>query len=125
MFATNVARVKNKDAVETLIQSILEQKTTSEWLKIFEEADSLGGPMYNPEETLNDPQVLANDMVVTVDHSTCGKLKMIGIPIKLSRTPGRVKSAPPTLGQHTNEILRELGYTKDKIEELRKLEVIL
>lgn len=125
MFATNVARVKNKNAVEKIIQSILEQKTTNEWLKKFEEADSLGGPVYRPEEALNDSQILANDMVVSVDHSKCGELKMIGIPIKLSRTPGRVKSAPPTLGQHTDEILRELGYTKTQIEKLRKQEVIL
>ncbi len=123
VFATNIERVKNREAVETLIQSILEQKTTAEWLKKFEEADSLGGPMYKPEEALADPQVAANDMIVTVDHPVCGKVKMIGIPMKLSRTPGRVKSAPPTLGQHTNEILREIGYCDDDIKKLRKSKI--
>ena len=124
MFATNISRVANRDAVDTLLQSILEQKTTEEWLKLFEEADCLGGPIYNFEETFKDPQVLANDMQVTVDHPVCGKVNMVGIPIKLSRTPGRVKSPPPTLGQHTNEVLQELGYSKGEIEELRKLEII-
>lgn len=124
MFATNVARVQNTDAVQDLIQSILEQKTTAEWLKIFEEADSLGGPVYTPGEAFKDTQILANDMLVSVDHPVCGKVNMIGIPIKLSRTPGRVKGPPPTLGQHTDEVLREIGYSQEKIAELRKAEII-
>lgn len=124
MFATNIARVKNMDAVETLIQSILEQKTTAEWLDIMEKVDSLGGPILTPEQVFENPQILANDMIVSVDHPVCGKVDMIGIPIKLSRTPGRVKGPPPTLGQHNEEILKELGYTREQIQDLKKKEVI-
>lgn len=123
-FATNISRAQNADAVQTLIQGILEQKTTNEWLEIFEVNDSLGGPIYMPEEVFNDPQVLANDMLVTVDHPVCGKVNMVGVPMKLSRTPARIGRPPPTLGQHTEEILLEIGYSKGKIEELRKLKVI-
>ncbi len=123
-FATNTARVKNVDAVESLIQSILEQKTTAEWLKKFEEADALGGPIYTPEQVFQDPQVLANDMIVPIDHPVYGKVNMIGIPVRLSRTPGKVRRPPSMFSQHTEEILKEIGYTQDQIQELRKNEVI-
>ncbi|MFH1382686.1 MAG: CoA transferase [Chloroflexota bacterium] len=124
MFATNIARSQNADAVESLIQSILEQKTTAEWLNLFDKADSLGGPINTPEQVLEDPQILANDMIVTVDHPVTGKTRMIGIPIKLSRTPGKVKSAPPVLDQHTDEILKDFGYTDEQIAELKKKEIV-
>ncbi len=123
-FATNRARSKNADAAETLFQSILEQKTTAEWLDILDKADALGGPIYTPEEVIRDPQARANDMFVTVDHPKIGKMEMVGVPMKLSRTPGKPKCAPPMLGQHNEEILRELGYSQAQVEELRKKEVI-
>jgi formyl-CoA transferase/CoA:oxalate CoA-transferase len=124
MFADNMKRITNREAFESLIEGILGQKTAEEWAGIFAEADAMGAPVHNYEEVFEDPQVLENDMLETVDHPVTGKTNMVGIPIKLSRTPGRIKSPPPTLGQHTEEILREIGYSKGKIEELRKEKII-
>lgn len=124
MFATNISRVANREAVEGLIQSILEHKTTAEWLEIFKEKDCLGGPVYNFEQVFKDPQITANEMLVSVDHPVCGKVDMVGIPIKLSRTPGKIKGPPPTLGQHNEEVLKELGYSAQEISEMRQSKVI-
>ncbi len=124
LFKTNIDRVKNREAAESLIQSLLEQKTTKEWLEIFNKADAIGGPAYIMTEALEDPQFLANDMVVSVDHPITGKTKMIGIPMKLSRTPGKVGSPSPTMGQRTDEVLKEMGYSANEIGELKTKKVV-
>ncbi|MFH1382979.1 MAG: CoA transferase [Chloroflexota bacterium] len=123
-FATNMERVRNKQECDAIIQDIVVQKTTAEWLKIFREADAMGGPINTFADLPKDPQLLANDMIVTVDHPIVGAMNMIGIPIKLSDTPGKIKGAPPVLGHDTNEVLQGLGYTEKQIEELKKAEVI-
>jgi crotonobetainyl-CoA:carnitine CoA-transferase CaiB-like acyl-CoA transferase len=76
------------------------------------------------DEVLADPQVLARNMVAAVEHATAGTLKVLGVPIKLSETPGSVRTAPPTLGQHTAAILRELGVDEREIGRLRQQGVI-
>ena len=73
------------------------------------------GPIKNVAEILDDPHVYAREMVVEVDHPVIGRMKTLGIPIKLSATPGAVTRAAPTLGQHSDEILCEIGYTADEI----------
>jgi crotonobetainyl-CoA:carnitine CoA-transferase CaiB-like acyl-CoA transferase len=75
-------------------------------------------------EALGDPQILAREMIQSVEHATAGMLKVVGVPIKLSETPGSVRTAPPTLGQHTTAILRELQIGDEEIERLRAERVI-
>jgi crotonobetainyl-CoA:carnitine CoA-transferase CaiB-like acyl-CoA transferase len=75
-------------------------------------------------EALADAQLLARQMIESVDHATIGPMKVLGLPIKLSDTPGSVRTAPPTLGQHTSAVLTELGLNASEIDALRQQKVI-
>jgi len=108
-FPTNPRRVEQHDKLFPILQEIFAGKTADEWLALFEKAGIPCGPIYTVGEVLNHPQVLAREMVVERSHPKLGKVKMTGVPIKLSDTPGEAGAAPPLHGQHTEEILRELA----------------
>lgn len=108
-FPTNPQRVEKHDALFPLLQEIFATKTADEWLGEFEKAGIPCGPIYSVAEVLEHPQVKAREMVIERRHVKLGKVKMTGIPIKLSETPGEAGAAPPLHGQHTEEVLRELG----------------
>ncbi len=118
-FDTFLNRYKNHDELERLIEEALGRKTTAEWMPIMEAEDVWAAPVNNFPEVFADPQVLHNNMVVTVE-SPIGPLRLLGIPYKLSKTPARVRTAPPTLGQHTDEVLRSMGYTREEVELARQ-----
>ena len=82
------------------------------------------GQVYSLDEVFSDPQVLHRKMVIEVEHPIEGKVKQVGIAIKLSDTPGSVNRLPPWLGEHTEEILANLGYNEQRIDELRQEGVI-
>ena len=83
------------------------------------------GAVKSIDEVCNDPQVLAREMVVELQHPKSGSIKVTGVPIKLSDTPGKVETPPPTLGQHTDEVLKEfLGYSKSEMVAFREEGVI-
>ncbi len=123
-FATNPKRVENHDELFNILQPILKQKTADEWLALFDKNGIPAGPILNVDEILNHPQIQARDMVKELPHAKGMNVKVTGIPVKLSDTPGSIDSAPPTLGQHTDEVLQDLGYSKKDIDELRKKGVI-
>jgi len=123
-FRTNAERVTNRADVVATVGEIMAQRTTAEWMELLERAGIPAGPINTVEQILDDPHVLAREMVVTLQHPTAGEIKTVGIPAKLSDTPGTVRSAPPLLGQHTDEILAELGYDAAAIADLRERGIV-
>lgn len=96
------------------------EKTVQEWLALLDNAGVPAGPVRFVEELIDDPQVKANDLVVELEHSLAGKVKMVGPILKMSETPLKAKNASPALGEHSNEILLEFGYTEEEIQHLRE-----
>lgn len=110
-FAEGPARVENRDALDEYIAGYLETVPRDEALELLWDADVIAGPVNDYAEVFADPQVLHNEMVVEVDHHA-GPLRVGGVPVRLSETPGAVLRPPPSLGQHTEEILRELDLVE-------------
>jgi crotonobetainyl-CoA:carnitine CoA-transferase CaiB-like acyl-CoA transferase len=119
-FATNADRTRHQRELAELLEVVFATKSVAAWLADLERAGVPAGPVYNIEQVYRDPQVQAREMVVDLEHPVAGKTKAIGIPVKLSETPGRIRRPAPTLGQHTDEILRELGLSSEAILTLRE-----
>jgi crotonobetainyl-CoA:carnitine CoA-transferase CaiB-like acyl-CoA transferase len=109
-FASNKGRMENRERLVEEMTPIFRTRCTDEWLTILEDAGIPAGPVLSITEMHGDPQTLARDMVVTLDHPVAGATKAIGLPVKFSGTPGSVRRPAPLLGEHTEEILTELGY---------------
>lgn len=124
-FVTNTVRVKHRDTLEELIENETRQKTTQEWLEILEGCGMPYAAINDVQGTLNHEHVLARDMVKEVEHPACGTIKMVNTPVKWSDSKPGIRMPPPTLGQHTDEILGEtLGMSKDEVKGLRNEGVI-
>jgi crotonobetainyl-CoA:carnitine CoA-transferase CaiB-like acyl-CoA transferase len=119
---------EHKADLSPILKQVFLTKDTDEWLRRLNDADIPCGRVNTLDEALSDPQVLATEMVVRVDHTLGGQIKQTGNPIKISTTPPDVRKkflSPPTLGEHTNEVLSQLlGYSQEKIDWLRKEKVI-
>jgi crotonobetainyl-CoA:carnitine CoA-transferase CaiB-like acyl-CoA transferase len=117
-FASNSDRMANLKALDAELTTYFQRRTTADWLERLEAAGVPAGPVYDVLEMQADPQALARNMVVDVDHSTVGPVKTLGLPIKFSATPGGPRWGAPLLGQHSREILGEHGYSEAEIEAL-------
>ncbi len=117
-FADNPARMKHLAPLIELLSARFRQRTTTEWLARFEAAGVPAGPVLTVGEMLDNPQVRAREMVVEANHSRLGSVKTLGPPVKFSATPPGVRRGAPLLGEHTREILSELGYSDAEIERL-------
>jgi crotonobetainyl-CoA:carnitine CoA-transferase CaiB-like acyl-CoA transferase len=123
-FAVNSSRVQHREVLVPLIESIMATRTTAEWVAALDAHGVPVGPIQSVDEALADPQVLARGMVSQVEHPTAGTVKTVGCPIRLTRTPVSVRTPPPLLGQHTDEVLGELGFDVDAIASLHATGVV-
>ena len=123
-FTTNKDRMEHYDAMRKPIDAIFRTRTTGEWARILNEAGVANGEVRNIGQMLTDPQLDARDMIKTLMHPTVGATRVIGAPIKFSENESSVRTPPPVLGQHTDDILRELGYDAAAINALRRGGVI-
>jgi succinate---hydroxymethylglutarate CoA-transferase len=124
-FTTNNARVQNRVELENAIEDVTSTKTTQEWLGILDGSGMPYAAINDVKDTLEHEHMKVREMVVEVEHSGCGPVKLVGSPVKYSETKPSIRSAPPMLGQHTDEVLADvLGYDAAKIEELKSLGVV-
>jgi crotonobetainyl-CoA:carnitine CoA-transferase CaiB-like acyl-CoA transferase len=118
-FKENVDRMDHLDELTEALRPYFRQRTSADWLSRFEKAGLPAGPIYNMKEVLEDQQTHARNMITEVEHATLGRTKTLGAPVKFSRTPSEVRRGAPVLGQHTKEILAEIGFS---VEDVRRME---
>jgi crotonobetainyl-CoA:carnitine CoA-transferase CaiB-like acyl-CoA transferase len=124
-FATNRQRVTQYDELRPLIAVALQRHTRQYWIERLTAAGVPCGSVRNLKEAFDDPQLGARAMIAELEHAAIGPLKMLGVPVKLSDTPGAVRTPPPTLGQHTDAVLQhDLGFDAEAIARLRSQRVV-
>ncbi|HEY0835906.1 MAG TPA: CaiB/BaiF CoA-transferase family protein [Azospirillum sp.] len=123
-FTDNPGRMKHLDELTGILSPIFRRHTTAEWLSTLEKAGIPAGPVLSIAEMHEHPHTKAREMVVEVEHTRAGTVNALGLPIKFSRTPGGVRSGAPVLGQHTRDILTELGFDEAAIEDLAQKKAV-
>ena len=111
-------RKSREEELATLLEETFTTDTTGNWLKMLAEAGVVAGPIYNMDQVYKDPQVLARNMLVDLEDPDLGTIHNIGIPAKLSNTPGQIRTRAPMLGEHSAEVLLERGFSQSEVDEL-------
>jgi formyl-CoA transferase len=119
-FKTGAARLKNREAVNAAIEAITVTKPSAEWIEIFNKASVPSGPIYSVDQVFADEQVKHLGIAQDGARPDGTKETFVGQPFALSRTPSKIAAIPPELGQHTDEVLKEFGFSDGEIAELRK-----
>jgi len=123
-FLTMADRNANEPALKQIIEGITSKKTTDEWIKLLGQEGIPCGRIRRVGEVLESENTKAREMMVEVEDPARGKMKLLGIPVKLSNTPGDIRLTPPLLGQHTEEVLKELGYSEEEVKELKSKGIV-
>src|SRR5437870_2395780 len=123
-FTTPPLRVKNRAALAALLEAKFVTASTTTWLERLEAAGVPAGPILDYGQVFADPHVRHREMAVEVEHPRAGRSRVLGIPVKLSSTPGSIRTPAPTLGQHTDEVLKELGYDAAAVANLKARNIV-
>jgi crotonobetainyl-CoA:carnitine CoA-transferase CaiB-like acyl-CoA transferase len=124
-FATNSKRVENREEITKLLNEVFRKRATHEWVEMLEAAGVPNGPINNLKQVFEEPQVIARGIRVDLEHPTAGTVPLVASPMRFSATPLEHKVPPPTLGQHTDEVLRDvLGMDAAAIAKLRETRVV-
>jgi crotonobetainyl-CoA:carnitine CoA-transferase CaiB-like acyl-CoA transferase len=124
-YATETARVQNRDVLVPRLNEILGTRTADDWMKRFEAVGVPAGRIRTVAEVCESPHLMARGMIVTLPHPKAGALRVLGVPVRLHATPGRAATAPPLLGQHTERVLRGvLGLKRSDVARLRAAGIV-
>ena len=123
-FRTTNDRVAHRADLDPILNDAFKARTRADWVAYLNERGVACGPIYDLAEVFQDPQIRHQQMLVEMPHPVHGEVKLLGMPVKLSETPGEFRLPPPLLGQHTEEVLREIGYAPEVIAEMRTTGVI-
>jgi formyl-CoA transferase len=125
LYLTNPLRVQHRKQLVPLLEIMTRKKSKGQWIALLENAKVPCGPINDLKEVFENEQVISRNVQLNMPHPTVGNMKLVASPMKLSRTPTEVRMAPPTLGQHTDEILHErLKLNDQSIHELRDKGII-
>jgi crotonobetainyl-CoA:carnitine CoA-transferase CaiB-like acyl-CoA transferase len=123
-FKENADRMDHLDELTEVLQPYFRRRTSADWLSRFEKAGLPAGPIYNMKEVLENEQTRARNMLTEVSHQTLGNTQTLGAPVKFSRTPAEVRRGAPVLGQHSREILAEIGFGAEEIANMERNKVV-
>jgi crotonobetainyl-CoA:carnitine CoA-transferase CaiB-like acyl-CoA transferase len=121
---TDALRSKNRAGLNAAIGAITREKSSREWIDILNGAGVPCGPIYRMDEVFADPQVRHLGMAAKVHSAKLGDIEVVDQPVDLSRTPSQIRSATPEKGEHTEDVLRELGYSDGEIAGLRQRQIV-
>ncbi len=125
-YRTNVDRIANAESLIATLQKILLERSYEDWEALMLKNGIPVGAINNIDQLVNHPQVKARGSLVEMDHPRAGKVTIVGVPMRLSRTPGKIRTPAPKLGEHTVEVMREfMGMSDARIDELRRAGVLL